>query len=209
MCKEMESSTLILDQAKQKDQDLSLNPCVTNKLYFFVFIFQRARVSWPLLCLCRAFMIFEGCLDLNKLYSMRLLRPDFWRVSNYFFFIFYNSQEIKMECRVYLQSSLSMQSSVTPKASAMQPRVRLLYDSSSQTKQNKLNGFLVRYSFNGYSHTTETIPTSFISNLRYVIVFKGQSIPKFLKNLFLEIIFGIQYTAHLFHCRILKTYEKL
>jgi hypothetical protein len=30
---------------------------------FFLYIFWRARVCWPLLCLCRPFYIFEKCLD--------------------------------------------------------------------------------------------------------------------------------------------------
>jgi hypothetical protein len=36
-------------------------------IYFFMFlyIFWRARVRWPLLSLCRLFMIFEKCLDSN------------------------------------------------------------------------------------------------------------------------------------------------
>ncbi len=32
---------------------------------FFCILFWRARVRRPLLCLCRPFMIFEGCLDSN------------------------------------------------------------------------------------------------------------------------------------------------
>jgi hypothetical protein len=28
-----------------------------------ILFFWRARVCWPLLCLCRPFMIFEGCLS--------------------------------------------------------------------------------------------------------------------------------------------------
>jgi hypothetical protein len=39
-----------------------------NKLfciYFFAYTFCRDRVYWPLLCLCRPFIIFEGYLDSN------------------------------------------------------------------------------------------------------------------------------------------------
>ncbi len=35
---------------------------------FFLENFLRARVCRPLLCLCRPFMIFEGCLDSNPEY---------------------------------------------------------------------------------------------------------------------------------------------
>jgi hypothetical protein len=28
-------------------------------------LYVRTRVCWPFLCLCRQFMIFEGCLDSN------------------------------------------------------------------------------------------------------------------------------------------------
>ncbi len=31
--------------------------------FFFFFLFWRAIVFWPLLCLCRPFCIFERCLD--------------------------------------------------------------------------------------------------------------------------------------------------
>ncbi len=31
----------------------------------FLYIFWWARVCWPLLCLCRPFCIFDGCLDSN------------------------------------------------------------------------------------------------------------------------------------------------
>ncbi len=49
---------------------------------FFLYIFWRARVCRPLLCLCRSFMIFEGCLDSNpeycrsKLARYRLSHPS-------------------------------------------------------------------------------------------------------------------------------------
>ncbi len=39
------------------------SPCT-----FFCIFFWRARVCRPLLCLCRPFMILEGCLDLNPEY---------------------------------------------------------------------------------------------------------------------------------------------
>ncbi len=32
---------------------------------FFIFIFLRATVCWPLLCICRPFCIFKRCLDSN------------------------------------------------------------------------------------------------------------------------------------------------
>jgi len=56
---------------------------LTNNKYFFCCIFfWRARVCRPLLCLCRPFMIFEGCLDSNpeycrsKLARYRLSHPS-------------------------------------------------------------------------------------------------------------------------------------
>ena len=48
----------------------------------FLYIFWRARVCRPLLCLCRPFMIFERCLDSNpeycrsKLARYRLSHPS-------------------------------------------------------------------------------------------------------------------------------------
>ncbi len=32
----------------------------------FLYIFLGARVCWPLLCICRPFMIYEGCLNSNS-----------------------------------------------------------------------------------------------------------------------------------------------
>ncbi len=40
---------------------------------FYVCIFWRATECWRLLCLCRSFMIFEGCLD-SKLECCRSMR---------------------------------------------------------------------------------------------------------------------------------------
>ncbi len=37
-----------------------------NRGNFFLYIFWRSRVCWPLLCLCRPFCIFERCLDSNQ-----------------------------------------------------------------------------------------------------------------------------------------------
>ncbi len=55
----------------------------TRDLIHFLYIFfWRARVCRPLLCLCRPFMIFEGCLDSNpeycrsKLARYRLSHPS-------------------------------------------------------------------------------------------------------------------------------------
>jgi hypothetical protein len=51
-------------------------------IFFFVYIFWRARVCRPLLGLCGPFMIFEGCLDSNleycrsKLARYRLSHPS-------------------------------------------------------------------------------------------------------------------------------------
>ncbi len=50
--------------------------------FFFCKFFWRARVCRPLLCVCRPFMIFEGCLDSNpeycrsKLARYRLSHPS-------------------------------------------------------------------------------------------------------------------------------------
>ncbi len=37
-----------------------------NPWNFFCIFFWRARVCWPLLCLCRPFIIFEVCLNSNS-----------------------------------------------------------------------------------------------------------------------------------------------
>jgi hypothetical protein len=56
----------------------------TNILIFFFIFFWRARVCRPLLCLCRPFMIFEGCPDSNpeycrsKLAGYRLSHPSLY-----------------------------------------------------------------------------------------------------------------------------------
>ena len=53
-----------------------------DDIFFFLYIFWRARMCRPLLCLCRPFMIFEGYLDSNpeccrsKLARYRLSHPS-------------------------------------------------------------------------------------------------------------------------------------
>ncbi len=47
---------------------LGWNVFIWDEMFFFLYIFWRARVCRPLLCLCRPFMIFEGCLDSNPEY---------------------------------------------------------------------------------------------------------------------------------------------
>ncbi len=44
---------------------ISTRNCGTVLFIFFWLFLWRARVCRPLLCLCRQFMIFEGCLDSN------------------------------------------------------------------------------------------------------------------------------------------------
>ncbi len=57
----------------------------SGSCFFCFFFFWRARVCRPLLCLCRPFMIFEGCLDSNpeycrsKLARYRLSHPSLYR----------------------------------------------------------------------------------------------------------------------------------
>jgi hypothetical protein len=41
-----------------------INKMVRSSL-LFLYIFWRARVCWPLLCLCGQFCIFKRCLDFN------------------------------------------------------------------------------------------------------------------------------------------------
>ncbi len=36
---------------------------ISNTSKYCIFFFWRARVCWPLFCLCRRFCIFERCLD--------------------------------------------------------------------------------------------------------------------------------------------------
>ncbi len=43
---------------------------------FFYIFFWRARVCWPLLCLCRPFIIFEGYLNSNLESWRRKQRPS-------------------------------------------------------------------------------------------------------------------------------------
>ncbi len=53
-----------------------------SQFLFFCILFWRARVCQPFLCLCRPFMIIEGCLDSNpeycrnKLARYRLSHPS-------------------------------------------------------------------------------------------------------------------------------------
>jgi hypothetical protein len=41
------------------------DPIIVHSYNCFCIFILRARVCWPLLCLCRPFCIFERCLDSN------------------------------------------------------------------------------------------------------------------------------------------------
>ncbi len=57
---------------------------IYKKFFFFCIFFWRARVCRPLLCLCRPFMIYEGCLDSNPKYCRSKLCCAVYRTEEMF-----------------------------------------------------------------------------------------------------------------------------
>ncbi len=63
LCWKFVSFTYVKCRASNTDCQTSLSFLL---VYLLFYIFWRASMCWSLLCLCRPFMIFEGCLNSNS-----------------------------------------------------------------------------------------------------------------------------------------------